>query len=101
MHERAIHPPSVVSLRREHLPKHMAEAIFNAHPPPGWRAESAGVKPADNVNPVAVKLLEEIDIQVVHGKPRFATPALVAEASLIIAFGCLGRCPIDEREKTG
>ena len=77
----------------------IAEAIFNAHAPSGWHAESAGVTPADSINPVAVELLEEIGIKVAHGKPRGVTPALIGEASHVITFGCIDRCPLGAREK--
>ena len=51
----------------------IAAPIFNAHAPSGWHAGSAGVTPADSINPVAVELLEEIGIKVAHGKPRVVT----------------------------
>jgi arsenate reductase (thioredoxin) len=46
----------------------MAEAIVNARMP-GWRALSAGVHPAPEVNPLALQVLQEIGIR--HdSKPR-------------------------------
>jgi arsenate reductase (thioredoxin) len=78
----------------------IAEAIFNAHRPTGWRAESAGVRPAENINPVAIQLLNEIGMEVAPKKPRLVTPDLVAESSRIITFGCLDRCPIGAKEKS-
>jgi arsenate reductase len=77
----------------------MAEAIFNAFSPPGWRAESAGVRPAESINPVAIQLLHEIGIEIAEKKPRLVTPELVAQASRIVTFGCLDRCPIEAKGK--
>ena len=78
----------------------IAEAIFNAHAPSGWRAESAGVRPVSEINPVAVTLLQEIKVEVTHTKPVMVTPSMVAEASRIVTFGCLDRCPIGAKEKS-
>jgi arsenate reductase len=77
----------------------IAEAIFNAFAPPYWHAESAGVRPAESINPVAIQLLHEIGIEVGEKKPRLVTPELVTEASRIVTFGCLDRCPIGARGK--
>ncbi|MDD2695797.1 MAG: arsenate reductase ArsC [Anaerolineales bacterium] len=40
----------------------MAEAIVNARRSEGWQAFSAGVRPAGFVHPMALAVLEEIDI---------------------------------------
>lgn len=77
----------------------IAEAIFNAYAPPCWHAESAGVRPAENINPVAIQLLHEIGIEVAEKKPRLVTPQMVTEASRIVTFGCLDHCPIGAKEK--
>ena len=81
--------------------KIIAEAIFNAYAPTGWMSESAGVEPAESMNPVAVQLLHEIGLTVdPERKPRLLTPELVARASRIVTFGCLDRHPIGVREKS-
>jgi len=78
----------------------IAEALFNHHAHSGWRAESAGVKPAAEINPVAVQLLGELQIKIPEKKPRLVTPQLVTDASRVITFGCLDRCPIGAKEKS-
>jgi arsenate reductase len=78
----------------------MGAAIFNAYAPKGWRAESAGVQPAEAINPVAIELLHEIGIEVGPKTPRLVTPELVARAWRIITFGCVDRCPIGAKEKS-
>lgn len=40
----------------------LSEAIFNADAPKGWHAESAGVQPAETINPIAIELLSEVGI---------------------------------------
>lgn len=71
----------------------LSEALFNAHAPQGWRAESAGVSPVAAINPVVVPLLEEVGIRLGPKVPRGVTPALVGSAYRVVTFGCLDRCP--------
>ncbi len=77
----------------------MSEAIFNAHAPKAWLAESAGVQPAEAINPIVVELLGEVGIKI-SLKPRLVSPDLVARAWRVITFGCLDRCPIGAKEKS-
>ena len=79
----------------------IAEAIFNTHAPKGWCGESAGVRPVEKINPVAVGLLHEIGIEVAPAKkPRLVTPALVEEASRVVTFGSLDCCPVGATGKS-
>jgi len=71
----------------------LSEALFNARAPEGWRAESAGVAPAAAINPVVRELLAERGIHLGVKKPQMVTPELIAEASRVVTFGCLDRCP--------
>jgi arsenate reductase len=77
----------------------LSEALFNATPPPGWRAESAGVQAATEINPVVPELLREIGIALGAKTPRTVSPDLIARASRVVTFGCLDRCPIGAKEK--
>ncbi len=71
----------------------LSEAIFNAKAPPGWRAESAGFKLADSINPAVVDLLREIGITLQPKKPRLVTREMIDKASRVITFGCMDQCP--------
>jgi len=77
----------------------LSEALFNATPPPGWHAESAGVQAASAINPVVVDLLREIGIPLGPKTPRTVTPEMISRASRVVTFGCLDRCPIGAKEK--
>jgi len=77
----------------------LSEALFNHAPPPGWRAESAGVQAAAAINPVVPVLLAEVGIKLGAKTPRTATPGMVARAAQVVTFGCLDRCPIGAKEK--
>jgi arsenate reductase len=78
----------------------MSEALFNAHAPKGWHAESAGVKPARTINPIAIELLNEIGIQIESRRSRLVTPDMIKQAWRVVTFGCLDRCPISAKEKS-
>lgn len=77
----------------------LAEALFNAIAPPGWRAESAGVQAAPAINPVVFDLLQEIGIRLGPKTPRTVTPEMISRASRVVTFGCLDRCPIGAKDK--
>ncbi len=77
----------------------LSEALFNAHPPAGWRAESAGVSPVAAINPVTVPLLEEVGIRLGPKVPRGVTPDMIAAAYRVVTFGCIDRCPIGAEGK--
>lgn len=77
----------------------MSEAIFNSRAPPGWQAKSAGVNPANAMNPDVAALLAELGINFQLRTPKVVTPDDIAEARRVITFGCLDRCPIGAAEK--
>jgi protein-tyrosine-phosphatase len=77
----------------------LSEALFNADAPPGWRAESAGIRAAEAINPVVVELLDEVGIRLGPKTPRTATPELIARATRVVTFGCLDSCPIGAKDK--
>jgi arsenate reductase (thioredoxin) len=78
----------------------MAEAVFNANPPPGWRATSGGTRPADRPHARTVRMLEEIGVGLPNHPPQLATPAMIEHASLRIAMGCLDDSSCPARLKT-
>src|SRR5437899_1750265 len=77
----------------------LSEELFNSKAPPGWKAESAGVSPAADVNPKVRELLKEIGIEMRERTPRVVTGEMVAQASRVVSFGCLDRCPIGAERK--
>lgn len=77
----------------------LSEALFNAKAPPDWQAESAGVTPADAVNPNVRQLLSEVGITISEKRPKVVTKEMVDRASRVVTFGCLDRCPIGAEGK--
>lgn len=62
----------------------MAEAFARAY---GMMAYSAGTKPAEKIDPVVVKVMNERGISL-PGKPKTLTEAMIKEADLIVTMGC-------------
>jgi arsenate reductase len=73
----------------------MAEAIFNADPPTGWRAVSAGTRPAASPNARTEPMLGEIGLRLPPHPPRELTPEMIDSASMRVTMGCLNdaSCP--------
>lgn len=73
----------------------MAEAMFNAEPPPGWRATSAGTRPAAAPHPRTVVALKELGLELPPHPPMALTSELMDESSVRVTMGCLddASCP--------
>jgi len=66
----------------------IAEAIFNKLKPDGFRAISAGTRPAKEVNPLVVQVLGEIRIDASNARPKPISTEMIAEAEKVITMGC-------------
>ncbi len=78
----------------------MAEAIFNADPPEGWRAISAGTEPAGRPNPRTATILAEIGLRLPDHSPQLLTDAMMTGAAVRVTMGCLDRAACPARLKT-
>ncbi len=66
----------------------MAEAMFNAHPPPGWTATSAGTRPATTPDPRTGPMLAEIGLTLPPHAPQLLTPEMLQRARERVTMGC-------------
>jgi arsenate reductase len=66
----------------------MAEAFFNKLARGKARADSAGTRPAEVVNPEVVAAMREVGIDISGGKPKALTMDMVEKADLMITMGC-------------
>ena len=66
----------------------MAEAIFNKLKPDGFRAMSAGTKPAKEMNTLVLQVLREIGIDASDARPKPISTEMITEAEKIITMGC-------------
>jgi arsenate reductase len=78
----------------------IAEAVFNADPPPGWVATSAGTAPASTPNSRTGPMLREIGLDLPAHPPRHLTRAEMDRAAVLITMGCLDSesCPARLKE---
>jgi arsenate reductase len=75
----------------------IAEAFFNRLAPKGFRAISGGTVPAEAVNSKAIKIMDEVGIDISQQKPKHLTHDLVEEAEMVITMGCgTEACPFIE-----
>ena len=66
----------------------MAEAFFNQIAEGKAHAISAGTQPVDKVNPMVVKVMQEIGIDISNNKPKLLTMEMVEKADKMITMGC-------------
>ncbi len=78
----------------------IAEAIFNADPPPGWVAISAGTRPAREANPRTGPMLREVGLNLPHHPPQLLTAEMIDRARVRVTMGCLDDASCPARLKT-
>ncbi|MCS7097813.1 MAG: arsenate reductase ArsC [Candidatus Methanomethyliaceae archaeon] len=71
----------------------IAEAYFNKFAPKGWRAISAGLMPAENVHPNAIKLMQEEGIDISDKRPKLMKKEYQKEADVVIIVCSGSLCP--------
>ena len=54
---------------------------------------SAGSEPADQINPIAVEVMAELDIDITDQKPRILTPDDSEASNVVVTMGCGDVCP--------
>ena len=55
---------------------------------------SAGSEPANQINPMAVKVMAEVGIDITDQQPKKWTDDMVREVDVIISMGCGDTCPV-------
>ena len=56
-------------------------------------AYSAGSEPADQVNPVAVAAMREVDIDITGEHPKRWTDEILRAVDVVVTMGCGDECP--------
>jgi arsenate reductase len=72
----------------------MAEALFDAAAPPGWRAGSAGTEPAAAVRPEAVAVMAEVGLDISAQRPKSLSDALGPDVALVVGLCAEEACPV-------
>ena len=72
----------------------MARAFFEQMADPSKAAAlSAGTEPGARVHPEVLAAMHEVGLDLGAARPQLLTPALAAQASLLVTMGCGERCP--------
>lgn len=72
----------------------MAEGLFNATPPAGWRARSAGTEPKSQVRDEAVTVMREIGIDISRSRPKGLQAALGPDVAVLVGLCAEEACPV-------
>jgi protein-tyrosine-phosphatase len=73
----------------------MAEGFFKKYAPSGFKAQSAGTKPASQINPIVVQTMREIGIDISQQKSKEITEEMMRGSEPIVNVGCMDKsfCP--------
>lgn len=75
----------------------MAEGFFNnRYRPNGYRAISAGTRPASQINPVAIQAMNEVGIDIGSQKSKIITKDMIKASDRAVNMGCMDKseCPL-------
>ena len=74
----------------------MAEGFMKNLAPKEWIINSAGTKPSNAVNPLAIEVMKEVGIDISKHTTKVAPIEMISQASHIISMGCgvLDSCPV-------
>lgn len=73
----------------------MAEGFFRKYAPVDYEPYSAGTKPIDAINPLAILAMNESGIDITGQTPKTITDSMIKEAYKVINMGCMDwkSCP--------
>jgi protein-tyrosine-phosphatase len=73
----------------------MAEGFFNSYAPSRYRAISAGIKPASDINPVVIEVMREIGIDISNQKSKEITEDMIRDSYKTVNMDCMNKdsCP--------
>jgi len=73
----------------------MAEGFFNLYAPSQYRAISAGIKPASDINPIVIEVMREVGIDISNQKSKEITEDMIRDSYKTVNMGCMNKdfCP--------
>lgn len=73
----------------------MAEGFFKKYAPKEYEGISAGTMPVSEINPLAVEVMREADIDISGQKSKEITEDMIRNSSKIVNMGCMDKvsCP--------
>ena len=63
-------------------------------------ADSAGTQPTEKVDPVAVQVMKEKDVDISNFVPKMLMFSMNNEFDFIVTMGCINGCPVAPKNKT-
>ena len=73
----------------------MAEGFFRKFALPEFLPQSAGTKPTNEINPLAVQVMKEIGIDITRQKPKVLSDEMIKKSTKVVNMGCMDKesCP--------
>ena len=71
----------------------MSQALFEKAAAGRHHARSAGTEPAEQINPVVVEAMSELNIDIADRTPQKLTDDLAHWADIVVTMGCGDACP--------
>lgn len=73
----------------------MAEGFFKKYAPKEYEGISAGTMPVSEINPLAVEVMREVDIDISGQNSKEITEDMIRNSSKIVNMGCMDKvsCP--------
>ena len=75
----------------------MAEGFFRKYAPYDFKPVSVGTKPSTEIYPLAIKVMDEIRIDISKKKPKQITKDMMLNSDIIVNMGCMDKsssfCP--------
>ena len=74
----------------------MAEGFFRKFALPEFLPQSAGTKPTNEINPLAVQVMKEVGIDITGQTPKILSDEMIKKSAKIVNMGCMDKefCPI-------
>jgi arsenate reductase len=74
----------------------MAEGFFIRYAPKGYKAASAGTRPAGEINPLAIQAMKEVGIDISSQKSKIITDDMIRDSVRAVNMGCMDQaeCPM-------
>lgn len=73
----------------------MAEGFFRKYAPKEYEAMSAGTMPVSEINPLAVRVMSEVGVDISTQKSKEITDDMIRNSSKVVNMGCIDKetCP--------
>jgi arsenate reductase (thioredoxin) len=73
----------------------IAEAFFRKYSPRGYITVSGGTRPAGEINPIVVQVMNEVGIDISKQKSKVLTEDMIRNVDVRVNMGCIDReaCP--------